>query len=64
MPSAQYGINSDCSPFAASGETIIVGEAVQLPLRTLIDAPTKDRRPDSHDPLIYDPQAEQGWNRA
>ncbi len=51
-------------PTLRTGETIIVGEAVQLPLRTLIDAPTKDRRPDSHDPLIYDPQAEQGWNRA
>jgi uncharacterized protein len=51
-------------PTLRTGETIIVGEAVQLPLRTIIDAPTKDRRPDSHDPLIYDPQVERGWNRA
>jgi len=46
-----------------TGEAIIVGEAVQLPLRALIDAPTRNRRPDSHDPKIYDPDANGGWNR-
>ncbi len=51
-------------PTLRTGETIIVGEAVQLPLRAVIDAPTKNRRPDSHDPLVYDPKAETGWNRA
>lgn len=53
-------------PSLRTGEAIIVGEAVHLPLRALIDAPTKNRRPDSHDPKIYDPTqpvANGGWNR-
>lgn len=50
-------------PTLRTGEAIIVGEAVHLPLRALIDAPAKNRRPDSHDPKIYDPDANGGWNR-
>lgn len=50
-------------PTLRTGEAIIVGEAVQLPLRALIDIPAKNRRPDSHDPLIFDPKYEVGWNR-
>ena len=50
-------------PALRTGEAIIVGEAVQLPLRALIDAPTRNRRPDSHDPKVYDPDAIGGWNR-
>ncbi|HEU5406257.1 MAG TPA: ATP-binding protein, partial [Nitrospira sp.] len=50
-------------PTLRTGETVIVGEAVRLPLRALIDPPTKNRRPDSHDPLVYDPKFEAGWNR-
>lgn len=50
-------------PTLRTGETIIVGEAVRLPLRALIDPPARNRRPDSHDPLVYDPKIEAGWNR-
>lgn len=50
-------------PTLRTGEAIIVGEAVHLPLRALIDAPAKNRRPDSHDPKIYDSAANGGWNR-
>ncbi len=50
-------------PALRTGEAIIVGEAVHLPLRALIDAPAKNRRPDSHDPRIYDPDTNGGWNR-
>ena len=50
-------------PSLRTGEAIIVGEAVQLPLRTLVDAPPRNRRPDSHDPLIFDPDNRGGWNR-
>jgi hypothetical protein len=50
-------------PALRTGEAIIVGEAVHLPLRALIDAPAVNRRPDSHDPKIYDPGANGGWNR-
>ena len=49
-------------PTLRTGEAIIVGEAVHLPLRALIDAPAKNRRPDSHDPKIYDPYEIGGWN--
>lgn len=54
-------------PILRTGEAIILGEAVKLPMRTLIDAPPKDRRPDSQDPIIYDEQGDQesmhpgGW---
>ncbi|MFA6087239.1 ATP-binding protein [Mucilaginibacter sp.] len=41
-------------PILKTGEAIILGEAVKLPMRTLIEAPPKDRRPDSQDPVIYD----------
>jgi hypothetical protein len=51
-------------PTLRTGEAIIVGEAVHLPLRAMIDAPAKNRRPDSHDPRIYDASAAGGWNRA
>lgn len=49
-------------PSLRTGEVIITGEAVQLPVRTLVDAPPIGRRPDSQDPLIYDPKKESGWN--
>lgn len=41
-------------PILRTGEAIILGESVKLPMRALIDAPSKDRRPDSQDPIIYD----------
>ena len=50
-------------PTLRTGEAIIVGEAVHLPLRALIDPPAKNRRPDSHDPKIFDSKANSGWNR-
>lgn len=49
-------------PALRTGEAIIVGEAVQLPLRAQIEPPPPHRRPDSHDPKIFDPQAKAGWN--
>lgn len=53
----------DMLPSLRTGEAIIVGEAVQMPLRTLIDPPAQNRKPDSDDPLIFDPQNERGWNQ-
>lgn len=41
-------------PILRTGEAIILGEAVKLPMRVLIDAPDKDKRPDSFDPIVYD----------
>jgi len=39
-------------PVLRTGEAIIVGEAVSLPVRTLISPPPLNRRPDSVDPLV------------
>lgn len=39
-------------PILRTGEAIIVGEAVSLPVRTLITPPPPDRRPDSYDPNV------------
>jgi len=41
-------------PILRTGEAIILGEAVKLPMRTTIEPPPKDRRPDSQDPIVYD----------
>ncbi len=41
-------------PILRIGEAIIVGEAVHLPVRTIVDPPPANRRPDSNDPLVYD----------
>lgn len=59
----------DMLPVLRTGEAIIVGEAVSLPIRTLIDPPEKNRRPDSGDPRVVvrgDPnkdgfEGEGGW---
>ncbi|MDA2939147.1 ATP-binding protein, partial [Acidobacteria bacterium AH-259-A15] len=50
-------------PALRVGEAIIVGESVHLPIRTLVDPPTPNRRPDSSDPMIYDENNPGGWNR-
>jgi len=50
-------------PVLRTGEAIIVGEAVHLPVRTLISAPPPGMRPDSIDPLVFNPKADSGWNR-
>lgn len=41
-------------PVLRTGEAIVLGEAVSLPMRTLIEAPPKGARPDSQDPLVCD----------
>lgn len=41
-------------PILRTGEAIILGEAVKLPMRTTIKAPPKNKRPDSQDPVVYD----------
>lgn len=41
-------------PILRTGEAIVLGEAVVLPMRTMIQAPPKDKRPDSQDPVVCD----------
>lgn len=42
----------DMLPVLRTGEAVIVGEAVSLPVRTLITPPPPQRRPDSTDPKV------------
>lgn len=55
-------------PVLRTGEAIVLGEAVGMPMRTMIQAPPKDRRPDSQDPIVCDEaipeesMAPGGWN--
>ena len=42
----------DILPILRTGEAIVVGEAVSLPTRTLIDPPKKNQWPDSRDPNV------------
>lgn len=44
----------DMLPVLRTGEAIVVGEAVSLPVRTLISPPPSDRRPDSVDPRVVE----------
>ncbi len=68
----------DMLPVLRTGEAIIVGEGVSLPIRTLIDRLPEDQRPDSDDPRVVDrmtyemrngekapggPEGPGGWNR-
>lgn len=54
-------------PILRTGEAIILGEAVKLPMRVLIEAPEKEKRPDSFDPIVFDEKLPQdssspgGW---
>ena len=57
-------------PVLRTGEAIIVGESVNLPVRTLVERPSADRRPDSEDPVVVVGGSEEagydtpgGWNQ-
>jgi uncharacterized protein len=54
----------DMLPILRTGEAIIVGESVHLPLRALITPPPVNRRPDSADPVVFQTEGPGGWNRA
>jgi hypothetical protein len=60
---------TDMLPILKTGEAIVSGEAVKLPMRTVISVPPKERRPDSQDPVLaseYSPDFAQnitgGWD--
>ena len=50
-------------PVLRTGEAVIVGESVKLPMRALINPPEKERRPDSQDPIVVSENTEEkiGW---
>ena len=41
-------------PILKTGEAIILGESVKLPMRVFIEPPPRNHWPDSQDPVIYD----------
>lgn len=47
-------------PILKTGEALIVGEAVNMPVRAVITQPPPDRRPDSDDPLVIVPKGADG----
>lgn len=47
-------------PVLRTGEALVVGEAVNMPIRAIIDQPAEDRRPDSNDPLVVIPKDSSG----
>ena len=47
-------------PILRTGEALIVGEAVSMPVRALIDLPPLGRRPDSEDPFVVVPRDKNG----
>lgn len=50
-------------PILRTGEALIIGEAVKLPMRVLITAPPEGQRPDSSDPKVFEKAATAGWNQ-
>lgn len=50
-------------PILKTGESIIVGEAVRMPMRAIITYPDINNRPDSNDPEVAsDKEGKGGWN--
>lgn len=47
-------------PVLRTGEALIVGEAVNMPIRAILDRPPEGRRPDSDDPMVVVPRDETG----
>ena len=47
-------------PVLRTGEALVVGEAVNMPIRALIDSPPEGRRPDSDDPVVVVPKGADG----
>jgi hypothetical protein len=47
-------------PVLRTGEALIVGEAVNMPIRAIIDRPPAGRRPDSDDPVVVVPMGADG----
>ena len=52
-------------PILKTGESIIVGEAVRMPMRAVITFPDKENRPDSNDPVVASDEMGKGaWNKS
>lgn len=47
-------------PTLRTGEALVVGEAVNLPIRAIVDRPAEGSRPDSEDPMAVVPKNKDG----
>lgn len=47
-------------PILRTGEALIVGESVSMPMRALVNLPPQNRRPESEDPLVVVPLGKNG----
>jgi DNA helicase HerA-like ATPase len=61
--SDNFGGFLDALPLLRTGEAIVVGEAVHMPMRMRVDLLPEHRQPDSSDPPVYEPSGPGGWNR-
>lgn len=61
--SDNFGGFMDSLPLLRTGEAIVIGEAVHMPMRMRVDLLPRDRQPDSSDPSVYEPLGPGGWNR-
>lgn len=61
--SDNFGGFLDALPVLRTGEAIVVGEAVHLPMRMLVEPLPDGKRPESDDPRVYDVKGPGGWNR-
>jgi hypothetical protein len=57
-----FGGFLDALSLLRTGEAIVVGEAVHMPMRMVVDPLPEDRRPDSSDPPVYSRNGPGGWN--
>jgi DNA helicase HerA-like ATPase len=62
--SDNFGGFLDALPLLRTGEAIVVGEAVHMPMRMRVDLLPDHRQPDSRDPPVYEPRKPGGWNRS
>lgn len=51
-------------PSLRTGEVIVTGEAVAMPVRIEVPLPSRAQRPSSEDPQIYSDGPQHGWNDA
>lgn len=59
-----FGSLMSLLPTLRTGEVIVTGEAVAMPVRIEIPLPPQGQRPSSEDPQIYSEGPQHGWNES
>lgn len=50
-------------PALKTRELVILGDAVPLPVRVEVHSLSRNQRPDSEDPVVFDENSQKGWNQ-